>query len=252
MTRRTTSILLGRVALVASLIALWEILPRSGVVDPDVLPPASAVVATLSALLDRATIRADLLITFAEIAAAYVISLPVGAALGLLCAESSFWGAVLDPLLFFVFGIPKSIFLPMFILTAGIGFREKVAFGVFSTFLVVVLNTAAAVRSVRPDHVLTARACGARPSQILTRVYLPSMLPILLEGARLALVFTFTAIILAEMYASSSGLGYEIANWGENFDMRPLLAGVVLLAGIAILLNELIRLLERRLSAWRT
>jgi NitT/TauT family transport system permease protein len=251
MKRRTAGIILGRAALLAALVALWEILPLAGLVDPELLPPFSRVAAMLWQLLGRTDIQADLLLTAAEVGVAFLLSIPLGALLGFISAESRFWGQVLDPLLFFLFGIPKSIFLPMFILAVGIGFWEKAAFGIFSTFLIVVLNTAAAVRSVNPDHLLTARACGARPMQIITRVYLPSMLPVLLEGLRLAIVFTFTAIVLAEMYASSQGIGHEIANWGENFQMRRLLAGVVLLSAIAIALNETIRMAERRFSAWR-
>ncbi|MEJ1975942.1 MAG: ABC transporter permease subunit [Acetobacteraceae bacterium] len=155
-------------------------------------------------------------------------------------------------MVFFLFSIPKSIFLPMFILTLGIGFWQKVAFGVFSTLLIVLLSAAAAVRSVRPEHLLVARSYGATRPQIAWRVYLPSMLPILLEGLRIAIIFTFTAVILAEMYASRDGIGHQIASWGENFQMPQLFAGVLLLSLVAILCNETIRWAERRCGAWRS
>ena len=118
--------------------------------------------------------------------------------------------------------------------------------------LLVLLSTQAAVRSVRPDHLLVARSYGATPSQIVLRVYLPSMLPIILEALRLALIFTFTAVTLAEMYASSTGVGHEIETWGENYMMPQLLAGVLLMSCAAILLNEAIRWVEQRCGAWRT
>ena len=74
----------------------------------------------------------------------------------------------------------------------------------------------------------------------------------LMATLRIAMIFTFTAVMIAEMYASRTGIGHMIANWGENFQMRQLFAGVILLAVVAILFNETIRWLETRCSTWRT
>jgi ABC-type nitrate/sulfonate/bicarbonate transport system permease component len=96
-----------------------------------------------------------------------------------------------------------------------------------------------------------ARAYGATTSQIAWRVYLPSMAPILLEAVRLAMIFNLTGILLAEMYASRAGLGQLISTWGENFMLRELLAGILLISGAAILFNEIVRGFEARLEHWR-
>jgi NitT/TauT family transport system permease protein len=241
-----------RLLLLAIVVAVWEALPRLGFVAPDLLPPASEVLRALIGLFSRTGFLADLATTLLEILTSFAIAVPLGAILGLLIAESPYFARVFDPLLFFLFSIPKSIFLPLFILTLGIGFWQKVGFGCFSTTLLVLLSTQAAVRSVRPDHLLVARSYGATPVQIILRVYLPSMLPVILEALRLALIFTFTAVALAEMYASRIGLGHDIETWGENFMMPQLLAGVVLMAAMAITLNEAIRFIEQRCGAWRT
>ena len=96
------------------------------------------------------------------------------------------------------------------------------------------MSAAAAVESVKADHVLVARSYGATRAQILTRVYVPSMMPILLETLRISMIFNFTGVMIAEMYASRTGIGHLIANWGENFQMPQLFAGVILLAAVAI------------------
>ena len=118
-----------------------------------------------------------------------------------------------------MFSVPKSIFLPMFILIMGIGFQQKVAYAAFSTLFVVIMSATAAVESVRADHVLVARSYGATRMQILTRVYVPSMMPILLETLRISMIFNFTGVMIAEMYASRTGIGHLISNWGENFQL---------------------------------
>lgn len=245
------AVLAGRAVLAAALLAIWEALPRSGIADAELLPPFSVAAATALEMLGRPALRGDLWVTTLELLAAVAIALPAGTLLGLLLAESRRLAQIFDPLIFFLFSIPKSIFLPMFILTMGIGFWQKVAFGVFSTVFIVLMSATAAVRSVRPDHVFVARAFGATRAQIAWRVHLPSMLPILLEGLRLAVIFGFTAVLLAEMYASRTGMGHQIASWGENFMMDRLFAGVLLLSVIAIIVNETIRAIETRCGHWR-
>ena len=66
------------------------------------------------------------------------------------------------------------------------------------------------------------------------------------------MIFNFTGVLIAEMYASRTGIGHMIASWGENFQMKQLFAGVVLLAAAAIVFNEAVRWLEARVGAWRT
>ena len=194
----------ARVAIVVALFAIWEILSRTGLVNPRLLPSASDTLATLGELLQRASVR------------------------------------------------KKSIFLPMFILVFGVGFAQKVGFGFFSTIFIVIMSTTTAVESVKVEHLTVARSYGATPMQTAFRVYLPSMLPVLLEALRISMIFNLTGVILAEMYASRDGIGHQIATWGENFQMKQLLAGVLMIAVIAIAFNELVRWVETRCSHWRT
>jgi NitT/TauT family transport system permease protein len=273
-----------RVAIVVALFAIWEILSRSGVVNPRLLPSASDTLATLGDLLQRASVRKDLVVTATEVVTAFALAVPVGALIGFLIAENRYFSDVAKPLLFFAFSIPKSIFLPMFILVFGVGFAQKVGFGFFSTIFIVIMSTTTAVESVKIEHLTVARSYGATPAQTAFRVYLPSMLPVLLEALRISMIFNLTGVILAEMYASRvgighqiatwgenfqmkqllagvilaemyasrDGIGHQIATWGENFQMKQLLAGVVMIAVIAIAFNELVRWVETRCSHWRT
>jgi NitT/TauT family transport system permease protein len=244
-------IVVARLALLAVVIAAWECLPRYGVVNPRLLPPLSEVLGMLAQLLGRPQVHEAIGVTAAEVIVAFVIAVPLGAAVGVVIAESRYLGEIFRPVLFYVFSIPKSIFLPMFILTFGIGFGQKVAYAAFSTTFVVIMSAAAAVESVKADHVLVARSYGATRGQILARVYVPSMMPVLLETLRISMIFNFTGVMIAEMYASRTGIGHLIANWGENFQMRQLFAGVILLALVAIAFNETVRYLEARCSTWR-
>ena len=243
---------LARLAIVLAIVATWETLSRSGAVNPRLLPSASETLSTLAELLGRANVRSDLAVTATEVASAFALAVPVGCLTGFLIAENRYFADVVKPLLFFAFSIPKSIFLPMFILVFGVGFAQKVGFGFFSTIFIVIMSTTTAVESVKIEYLTVGRSYGATPAQTAFRVYLPSMLPVLLEALRIAIIFNLTGVILAEMYASRDGIGHQIATWGENFQMKQLLAGVVMIAVIAMTFNELVRSVETRCSHWRT
>lgn len=246
------TIAFGRIAIVIALVALWEALSRFGIVNPRLLPSASETFGALAELLQRGSVRNDLAVTATEVLAAFALAVPAGGLIGFLIAENRYFAEVAKPLLFFAFSIPKSIFLPMFILVFGVGFAQKVGFGFFSTVFIVIMSTTTAVESVRLDYLTVARSYGATRAQTAWRVYLPSMLPVLLEALRIAMIFNLTGVILAEMYASRDGIGHQIATWGENFQMKQLLAGVVMVAVVAIAFNEIIRWVETRCSHWRT
>jgi NitT/TauT family transport system permease protein len=248
---RATTILI-RLAIVAALLGAWEALPRTGIINSMLLPPLSVVLSALADILGRANVHEALAVTSAEVVVAFLIAVPLGGAIGVLAAENAYFGAIFRPMLFYVFSIPKSIFLPMFILAFGIGFPQKVAYAAFSTIFIVIMSASAAVESVKAEHLLVAQSYGATRAQILRRVYVPSMMPILLETLRISMIFNFTGVMIAEMYASRTGIGHLIANWGENFMMPQLFAGVILLATTAIVFNEAIRALEARCSTWRT
>src|SRR6185437_3727620 len=121
-----------------------------------------------------------------------------------------------------------------------------------STVFIVIMSASAAVESVKSEHLLVAHSYGATRAQILRRVYLPSMLPILLEALRISMICNCTGLMIAEMYACRLGSGRLVADWGENFEMTTLFAGVILLAAAAMVFNEMIRSLEARCSPWRT
>jgi NitT/TauT family transport system permease protein len=249
---RTLGVKAARVAIVLAVFALWEMLSRTGIVNPRLLPSASDTFVMLGELLQRASVRNDLVVTASEVSTAFVLAVPIGTLIGFLIAENRYFAEVVKPLLFFAFSIPKSIFLPMFILVFGVGFSQKVGFGFFSTIFIVIMSTTTAVESVKVEHLAVARSYGATTMQTAFRVYLPSMLPVLLEALRISMIFNLTGVILAEMYASRDGIGHQIATWGENFQMQQLLAGVLMIAAIAIAFNEAVRWVETRCSHWRT
>jgi len=234
---------LGVLALFAG---LWEVSSRSGWVNPELLPPLSVVLLILWKLLRDPAFLGDLRVTTAETIVAYLIVAPTGLLLGFFIGERRWLYRATNPILQLLMATPKMIFLPIFILAFGIGFLEKVMFASMVGIFATVIAGIAAVQSVPQGLMRVATAFGATRLQIYTRIYFPAMIPIIIGGMRLGLIFTIFGVLLSEMYAASRGVGQTLFSWGEQTRLAELLAGVLLVVAITVTLDELMRFGERR------
>jgi ABC-type nitrate/sulfonate/bicarbonate transport system permease component len=240
--------LAGYLIFAVALFGGWELAARLVVVDADLLPPVSTVAAILWRFLHDPAFIADLELTAGEVAVAFLIAAPLAISTGFLLGERLHLAETFNPIVHFILAVPQSIFLPVFILAFGIGFLEKVLFGVTHAYFVIVVNSFAAVRSIPRPLVAAARVFGATRTQIYTRIYLPAMLPLILTGLRLGIVLCIIGVLLAEMYASRRGIGRLIFTWGEGYQIPELLAGIMLVSVLTIAINETMRLAELRVG----
>jgi NitT/TauT family transport system permease protein len=234
----------GRLLTLVLVALAWEAAGRLRWVDPDFLPPLSSVLATLWRLLHDAQFLTDIRVTVLECLVAFVVVTPLALGCGFLIGESQRLERALGPALQMLLTVPKSIFLPVFVLMLGIGFVQKVVFAIVLTFFIVVPSGIAAVHSVPRGLVVAARAFGATRGQLYTRIYVPAMAPLVLGGVRLGLIFSVHGIVFAEMYGAEHGIGRDIVLWGEQFQMQYLFAAVLLVVVFTVVLNELMQLCE--------
>jgi len=242
---------LAQMALGALFLGLWQPASLRGWIDPEVLPPLSVVVAAAGGMLADPSFLADARDTLLRVGAAFLIGAPLAVSFGLFAGERIALQRVISPLFNFVMAVPQSIFLPIFIFLFGIGFPQKVIYGVTHVVFVVTVTAMAAVRQVPHSYLLAARSFGWSAAQIYRKVYLPAMAPVIVTGLRLGLIFDIIGVLLAEMYASKSGLGVLIFRWGEAYDTRRTMAVILLVSCATILVNEGMRLCEARVGRWR-
>jgi NitT/TauT family transport system permease protein len=237
-------VLAGRLAAILVVALAWEVAGRTRWVDPDLLPPLSKVLAVLWRLLHDAQFLADIRVTLLECLIAFAIVTPLALGCGFMIGESQRLERGLGPALQMLLTVPKSVFLPVFVLMLGIGIAQKIAFAVALTFFIVAPSGIAAVHSVPRGLVVAARAFGANRVQLYTRIYMPAMAPLVLGGVRLAFIFAVHGVVFAEMYGAENGIGRNIVLWGEQFQMDYLFAAVLLVVGFTIAVNEMIQLCE--------
>ena len=124
-----------RILLVFFIIACFEYVIYQQWINPLLLPPPSKIFSSLVQLLNTKKLWWHLWVTTSEVLVASAISIPLGIMVGLLLAKHVFFVKLFGPFVYFLVSVPKSIFLPLFILMLGVDFDQKVVFGIFQKFL---------------------------------------------------------------------------------------------------------------------
>jgi NitT/TauT family transport system permease protein len=240
---------LARIGVILLLFCLWEIAARWWV-DPMFMSPPSRVFMSLEAVLDTRGVPAALRITFWELGIAFVLSVAIGLVIGLAVGLAPFARKSFMPIILLLYGTPQVTILPLFILYFGIGPASKIAFGVSHGFFPIIVTIVAGVQNIKPILLTSARSMGASRWQILRHIVFPHMIPSFFAGMRLAMTGVLLGVLLAELYVSTTGIGYFTTLFTQNFDPTRLLGLIAMLAAMAIMLNEIVRRAEVHFSRW--
>ena len=236
------------------LLALWEVLIRAFHVDPRVFPDVESVArAGLDAIQDGSLLRhvgASLVRVAVGTALAIVISIPLGVAMGLSPAVSSF----LTPLFRFFSVLAGIAWIPIATLWFGYGFGA-ITFVIFNAvFFVVTYNTLLGVASIPLPLRHAAASLGAGGWTMLTQVLLPGALPNIVTGVRTGLGFAWRGLIAAEMIATNVGLGYMLFLARDFYRTEVIVFGMIVIGVLWLLIDRLLLVpLERAtMERWGT
>lgn len=242
--------LAGRIAVIALVLVIWEIGARLWG-DPLFVCPPSAVLGGIVTITHNGKIDSALSTAFFELLAAFALAVIAGIPLGVLLGRNRIWRLAVLPVVVLLYIVPQATLLPLFVLLFGVGAKAKIAFGFTHGIFPMVLTVAAATRGTDAKLIRAARSLGATQRQIVAQVVLPSAVPGVFTGMRLAMAATLLGVLLAELYVSSAGVGSFTAQFTNAFRPPKLFALIVLLATMAVVLNELCRLAEARFSRWK-
>ena len=235
---------------ILALVALWEAVARLGWVDAAFVPAPSAVVRALGAIGDRAL--GGLADTLVKTAIAYAIAVVLGVALGMLVGSVGVLREVLNPFVIAAYGIPKILILPWIILLTGFGTTPAILYGTLHATFPIMLLVIGGVRDVDRTLITVARAYGASTWQLYWKVILPAVVPSVLAGMRLGIVFCLLGVLVVEMFAGVRGMGYVMGSLANGFKAPELFAATALVSAASIVIVLTLDWLNDRLSHWRT
>lgn len=246
-----------RGAMLASLtlvLLVWWAITAGGLVAPLFLPGPLAVVlrivalardgfvgASLAAHAGASLARVGLALLFAVITA-----IPIGMAMGIFPRIN----AALDPLIEFYRPVPPLAYLPLIVIWLGIGEMTKIILIYMAIFAPLTIATASAVRRVDPERIRAAQSLGASRDQIAWLVIFPSALPEIITALRIALGVGWSTLVAAELVAATRGLGFMVQSASQMLVTDVVVAGILVIALIALALELLLRWVQRRLTGW--
>lgn len=226
-------------------LVLWELLSRG--VNPMFLPSPGTTWASVGELWHDGTLLRSVIASSQRIAIGWGLGLVVGIPLGLMMGQFRWVRQLLDPYIEFFRFIPPIAFVTLAIIWLGPGEASKVSLIFYTTVFIVILNMIAGVLSVSEMRLRAAASLGAGRVWTLVTVVLPSTVPYMVTGARLAMGNSFLTIVSAEMIAAQDGLGALI--WSaRNFGRTEwVFVGIIVLGLLGFLFDRIVRLLANGL-----
>lgn len=241
MMARLPSLLLLIVLLVG-----WEAWCRLGGLSALVLPPPSAVLATLWSEIATGRLWPHLAMTAAEMALGLGIGAVVGLGVGILLAEFPALSRLLRPYVLASQLVPKLALGPLFIIWFGFGMTPTVVITALICFFPLMENTLTGISEVDPGRRELFRMLGAGRLQTLLRLKLPSALPVIMAGLRVAVVLALVGAVVGEFIGGRIGLGASIIAAQSVMDSSLIFALFIVITALGMLLYEAVRLIERR------
>ncbi len=235
-----------QIATLAVLIIIWEVTARSGWLYEGVVPSILTIGSALFAEVSSPSLYGHFGVTLIEILAGFIIAVLAGVITGIALGSRRIIASVADPFLTSLATTPKIVFLPVVMLMVGIGPESKVAVGALSGFFPVVLSTMAGMLTIRPVMINVAKSFNASAFQMLTKVYLRSLVGPIIRGMRIGLGVTVIGVLLGEIKLSNSGLGYLAIDYYNRFNVASMYAILILIFVLAVVLNGLMTMLNDR------
>ena len=238
---------------------LWEVAALSGgnsLILAGPIPVLNALIALLQNHLPRGTLGiqgadAAILQTLVTIVFGFVLACIVGIPLGLIMGRWKKAEMLMDPWLSAAYSIPIVVLIPMLYFAIGADLFAEV----FVTFLItvptIIVNTQHGVRYVSNALAEVGKSYGASESQFIAKIILPASLPDIISGMSIGMGRAILAAVLAEVLMSGNGLGGMMMTFQDVLQTPYMMAVVLLIASMGIVVLQLPKILEHRLSRWR-
>jgi NitT/TauT family transport system permease protein len=195
-------------------------------------------------------LASDVGISCYRVIAGWLLSAVLALPLGLFIGTFRPLQALLEPLMEFVRYMPAVAFIPLVMIWVGIEESAKIAIIFIGTFFQMILMVAEDVRRVPSAQIEAAQTMGATRLEVIEQVLLPSAKPALLDTLRLTLGFAWTYLVVAELVAANSGLGYAILKAQRFLQTDKIFAGIILIGLIGLLTDQAFRWLHRKAFPW--
>lgn len=244
-------VLVGRIAVIAGVLLLWEVSARLGLIDPFFFSSPIAVIAMMGREVVTPSFYHDLWVTGVEVGAGYAFGAIGGVSLGVVLARWPIAAQILDPILIALNSIPRIALAPLLIVWFGIDMASKIVLAATLVFFLTFFNTLSGIRNVEGGLISVARVQGASDWQIFLKVMLPGAASWIMTGLKMSLPFALIGVIVGEFMASSAGLGYRLNFYSTSYNTTGTFAMLFVMMLVMMALNSVMERVERSIMKWR-
>lgn len=232
------------------ILGLWQLAAQFEFISSVFLPSPWSVVVALYKMFAQFGFINDVGISVFRVWVAFIVSALMAIPLGIMMSSFRIVSAINEPVIDFLRYLPVPALVPLTIIWFGIGEVSKITLLWMGTFFQLVPLIADDANRVPREYIEIARTVGAKPRDILKDVILRAMLPSMVDNLRITLGWCWTYLVIAEIVASSSGIGYVIWDARRYMQTPTVMGGVVAIGVIGLVTDQGIRMLHRRVFAY--
>lgn len=214
-------------------------------------PNVFLVVDSIGTMMQRGVFWKDIVSSLISVTAGFaigfVLSLPVAIAMA--------WYKpvrfIVEPWIQFIRNIPPLAYVPLVVISAGVGRTPQIIVITIATFLIMSITIYQGIRNIDPTLIKAARVLGAKDRDIFLKVITPASLPFIITAIRLGTAVALTSLIAAESTGAEAGLGMRIRALSNTFEASPMLMYIIVIGIIGLIFERLVKMLEGRLTGWQ-
>lgn len=233
-----------------TIVVLWQIVSSMGVVKELFLPSPGKVLRYIVDDLISGTMRADMWISIYRIMMGFLLAAVLAIPLGIWAGSFPIFEAMINPLCEFVRYMPVPAFVPLVMIWCGIGESAKIVIIFLGTFFQMVLMIADDARSVSDDLLASSYTLGAKRGRAICTVLIPAMSPRMMDTIRMMIGWAWTYLVVAELIAANSGLGYSILKAQRFVKAEAIYGGILVIGLLGLITDRVLVILNKKLFPW--
>ena len=214
-------------------------------------PFAPEVLASLGTMIERGVLWQDFSSSMISVVMGFVLGFVTSVPVAFLMAWYRPVRYIVEPWIQFIRNIPPLAYVPLVVISAGVGRRPQVIVIWLATFLIMTVTIYQGVRNVDETLIKAAKVLGAKDSDLFVKVIFPATTPFIITAVRLDVSVALTTLIAAESTGAIAGMGMRIRSLNNTFEVEPMLLYIIMIGIIGITSEKIIKYLERRFTGWQ-
>jgi NitT/TauT family transport system permease protein len=238
------------VTVALTILICWAMVSYTGVISEDFLPSPGAVWQSFIKKVSNGSLQTHIGVSLTEIYLGFFLSSIIAVPIGIFMGGFRIVSAAIEPVVNFMRYLPVTSMIPLLILWIGIGLEEKVAVIFLGTFFQQIVMVSDVARGVQEDLFNVSYTLGASKRQIVSRVLVPATLPGVLDTLRVTMGWAWTFLVVAELVAANSGLGYMILQSMRGLDPAGIFVGIFVIGFLGLLTDLAFKWIKNFSMPW--